>query len=116
MLPASFRSASIDSLPSPDELRNKVLLKGTMLSVTGEQEDDESDTEDDEESSAGRKLTKSTSNSENVDYANMQLVNNLSFLVEDKNKKRERCEKTLSDITHFRSVHFHGYDKAKGEI
>jgi hypothetical protein len=109
MLPPSFRSQGLETLPSPEQLRGKVLLKGNMLSVSGEQEDDESDTEDDEP--AGIK----TSKSNDVDYANLQLVHNLGFLVEDKNKKREKSEKELSDITHLRSVHFHGYDKAKSK-
>ena len=90
-----------------EKLPGKVLLKGTMLPLSGEAEDYDSDPEEDGAD------PKTTEPAKTEDFANLQLIHNLGFLVENNNKNQVKTAVELSDQTHLRAIHFHGYEVAE---
>jgi len=114
MLPKPFILDNKRGLPSPEQLKNKVLLKGSMLSTPdggnasdSEYEDEEFDEDDDdfnnEEPKKGEKPKKEKEKKKDKQEA------------KKKKKTAEKTAKQLSDLIHLRAVHFPGFDKVAGE-
>lgn len=122
MLPRQFILDQTRPLPSPEQLRNKVLVKGKMLSasqnVTSSSEDDDEDDDDEAEDDG------STTDADDDDMT--------PNVRKEKSEKKEKEElkkssgstkppkppkvttaKEMSDLVHLKSVKFSGYQQAK---
>jgi len=100
--------ATTGVFPPPEQLKNKVLLKGKMLSASQQQEEEEEEEdeedEDEDEDEDDKKLKKSKDGKE-------EPQNKKSG--EKKKKEKVKLSKELSDLITLKSSHFKNWDHSK---
>lgn len=114
MLPPSFADTNTRPLPSPDQLKNKVLVKGKLLKRDGasvieeqsDEEDDILDDDDDDSDDGADKKKKKKGTLKKAAKAPAPAA---------KKKVHHATAQELSDITHLGSAPFTGYEKSKNE-
>lgn len=102
-------------LPSPEELMNKVLVKGKKLKVVPTADDADADTDEEEEEEEEEEKEKEEKEKEKEKDKRKSKESE-----KEKEKKKEKKKaphaataKELSDITHFNSTRFAGFEKDK---
>jgi len=98
MLPEQFEKTGV--FPPPNQLLNKVLLKGKMANFTDADEEEED--EEEEQAEEPKKKDKKDKKGSKKDEKKPK-----------EKKKPESTAKELSDLIHLKAVHFKGYDQAK---
>lgn len=113
MLPKPFILDETRPLPSPDQLRHKVLVKGKMLSasqsVSSSEDDDEEEEDEAEDDGAAS------------DADDDEMTPNVRKEKQDKKEEPKKAAKPakvttakeMSDLVHLKSVHFAGYEQTK---
>jgi len=126
MLPKAFsETTDLDRLPSPEDLKYKVLIKGKTIKREGaeeiieEFEDEEDPFEEEEEDNLSYSGPSSTP-SQSLSGSSSLIKKEPSQVVEEKDKKKKRehhHHKTameLSILTHLSAIAFPGFQKPKG--
>ncbi len=108
----SFASLKITSTQISPKFHTVCLLLSRMLPLSTETEEDDDESDEENEDTRKPKSKSSVSDeikkSGSVDFANLSVSHNLGFLVDEKSPKQKTAPE-LSDMTHLRSVHFHGF-------
>ena len=93
-------------LPSPDQLKNKVLLKGKMVNFKDEEDEDEDEKKENEKVKEElKKKKKAQGKEEEEDEAS-----------KDVKRVGGSTAVELSELIHLKAVHFKGFAESKGDI
>lgn len=122
MLPRPFILDETRPLPSPDQLKHKVLVKGKMLSasqnVTSSEEDDEEEDDDADDDGSNTDaedddMTPNVRKEKEKEKSKEELKKSKEDLKKSSKPAKVTTAKEMSDLVHLKSVKFAGYQQAK---
>lgn len=111
VLPKCFKAEQTRPLPSPEQLKNKVLIKGKMAPSSQEEKSSEDDEDDDDEDDEEEEQDPEDTPIPVV----VQIKSSKGIEKKEEKKKPVKITtaKELSDLVHLKSVHFGGFQNAK---